>query len=183
MAAVGTTRMISTITPPDVDFYSSEEVSPRRRPEQVDFATTWTDEKGVEADIKEEQLRADTAILEAETQGTEGPLMEKERRVEDLPEREPTPEEPGPRPPGWTRGDRMAAILLREETRELIEVLTREDLPDAAAGAIGDFLLRSKQNLHTFAALVSEDLLSVGTGQLSLTPLALRLVEQVVRLE
>jgi hypothetical protein len=85
--------------------------------------------------------------------------------------------------PGWTRTDRIAAILLRPQTLELIEALERQNSSGMDAAVILGFLLDSQANLHTFADLVSEDLVSISNRRLVLTPLAERLIEQVARLE
>ena len=88
-------------------------------------------------------------------------------------------EEMVPSLPGWTRGDRIVGILIRPETLELIQ-----GIEDQNQEMVRDFPFGSQEKLHTFAALVSEDLLSLShDGSLVLTPLAERLIGQVADLE
>ncbi len=67
------------------------------------------------------------------------------------------------------REDRIAEILLRAETIEVLEAVGQRDLA---------VIHSSYQHLHAFADLVSEDLISVEDGHPVLTPL----VEEHIRL-
>lgn len=69
-----------------------------------------------------------------------------------------------------TCADRIAAILLRDETLDLLEAIDRKDR---------SYIFTSNRLLHTFADLVSEGLVAVEDDQVVVTKLAEQYLEEI----
>lgn len=69
-----------------------------------------------------------------------------------------------------SRANRITAILLREETLDILNAVEQHNTA---------FLFSSYAIVHTFADLISEDLIILKDGQLSIAPLAVRFIEQI----
>ena len=78
--------------------------------------------------------------------------------------------------PGVGRHERISALLLRDETLRLLEELTQRASPEDIHGALLQFLLASDRTLHTFAALVLDDVIGVQEHRLRLTDFGRRFI-------
>jgi hypothetical protein len=79
-----------------------------------------------------------------------------------------------------SRATRITEILLREQSRPFLELA--EAASSQQIERLTLLLQRGSGSLHAFAALVSEDLLSVDAGVFGLTPLGERMIRELVQL-
>lgn len=78
-----------------------------------------------------------------------------------------------------SRRERISAILLRDETIGLLETLTAARNAEDTHAAFVRFMLESDRNLHTFAALVVDDLVHVKHRWLQLTDFGRRFITRL----
>lgn len=78
-----------------------------------------------------------------------------------------------------SRRDQIVSILVRRESLELLMRLGAAQSPGATHTVLMDFAAETSDSLHTFADMVSEDLIGLRDGQLTLTPLAERILERL----
>lgn len=78
-----------------------------------------------------------------------------------------------------SRRERISAILLRDETIGLLETLTAARNAEDTHAAFVRFMLESDRNLHTFAALVVDDLVHVKDRCLQLTDFGRRFITRL----
>ena len=81
--------------------------------------------------------------------------------------------------PDFSRVDWIRGILLQAESTQLLEILDLKS-QETIKCELMSFLFQSKENLHTFADLVSEDVLSIREGEISLTAFGERIIEELV---
>jgi len=74
------------------------------------------------------------------------------------------------------RENKLHALMLRLETVDIVESIERSSSKEPN---IMEFLLRSREHLHTFAQLVEQDLISLENGNLVLTALCYQLMDVV----
>lgn len=73
------------------------------------------------------------------------------------------------------RENKLYALFLRPETADLLEAASIDD-EVRRKSEISSLMFKSNEHLHTFAELVTEDLIKLADGHIVLTPLCQRMI-------
>lgn len=85
-------------------------------------------------------------------------------------------------PPAPSRLDRIVALLTRQESLSLLNQLSGVTGAEAVHSRLMRFLLTSNRHLHTFAALVDEDLVGLDeAGLLRVSEVGERVLREIAR--
>jgi hypothetical protein len=76
------------------------------------------------------------------------------------------------------RENKLYALLLRSETIDLFDAISSENDVDSQS-AISRIIFQSNEHLLAFAELVTENLITFSTGNITLTPLCHRIMTTI----
>ena len=73
------------------------------------------------------------------------------------------------------RENKLYELLIRSESTDFLEAISIED-EGKSKSEISSLIFKSDKHLHTFAELVTEDLIKFAEGRMALTPLCQRMI-------